>query len=302
MVLIGYTYRMNLRDLHYLQAVAAEKHFGKAALRVHVSQPTLSMQLKKLEEELGVVLFERGRTITTLTAVGAAVLAKAEAILLLEKEMRALAKAAHNPMAGEITLGAFPTLAPYLLPPLMPLLTEHFPALTIRLIEAKTAILIAQLQAGELECALIAAPLDAKGIISEPLFDEPFFLAVGKTHPLSNMPAITLADLEHYPLMLLDEGHCLREQALSVCHRIGAVESASFRATSLEMLRGMVASGRAITLMPALAMQPNDSLIYVPFSKPPTRQIVLAYRASSPRQMLMKKLAELIKNTISFKN
>jgi len=286
---------MNLRDIKYLLAVAEYRHFGKAAEVCHVSQPTLSMQLKKLEETLGVVLFERNNRKVMLTKTGTLVVERARAVEYAVDQMLAAARSAKDPMAGEITLGAFPTLAPYLLPYIMPAITRGFPALSVNLTEEKTDILLTRLGAGQIDCALIALPVHIPGIETIKLFDEPFLLAVSQDHALTRHKNIHTDDLEGHTLLLLDEGHCLREQALSVCQRIGAQESQHFRATSLETLRQMVASGTAMTLMPALAARPTKGVQYLPFIKPPSRQIALCYRKTTARQALMQKLADTIK-------
>lgn len=290
---------MNLRDIKYLLAVAELKHFGRAAAYCNVSQPTLSMQLKKLEESLGVVLFERNNRKVMLTPIGTAVVARAREVQFAVEQMVQAAKGATDPLAGELTLGAFPTLAPYLLPFVMPVITRQFPALSVNLVEEKTDVLLAQLSAGQIDCALIALPVHTPGIEAIKLFNEPFWLAVSEEHMLSKRKSIALDDLEEQTLLLLDEGHCLREQALSVCRRIGAQESQHFRATSLETLRQMVASGSAMTLMPELAIRPTRGVKYVPFSKAPARHIALCYRKTTARGPLIKKLAECIMHTAS---
>ncbi len=290
---------MNLRDIKYLIAVAEHKHFGKAAQVCHVSQPTLSMQVKKLEEELGVAIFERSNRKVMLTAVGEEVLEQAREVLNASERMVQVAKEYSDPFTGEITLGAFPTLAPYLLPLVMPAIRKACPKLTVNLVEEKTDVLLAQLQEGVVDCALLALPVEGRNMEALPLFDEPFHLAVSKTHALAQRKKIDVTDLDGHTLLLLDEGHCLREQALSVCQRIGAKESQRFRATSLETLRQMVASGHAMTLMPELALFKERNVNYIPFTNPPSRHIGLLYRKTSVRRQLMDKLGGIIKQTVS---
>ncbi len=287
---------MNLRDLQYLVSVADHLHFGKAAEACNVSQPTLSMQLKKLEETLGVQLFERTNKSVLLTAIGVDITVRAKRILEESQQLRAAAKAAVNPLSGELRLGIFPTLAPYLLPTLMPMLKKHFPLLNVLLVEEKTAELISQIQEGKMDCALLAMPVDKEAFSTSMLFVEPFVLAVPATHTLAKRASVSLDDLHGESMLLLEEGHCLREQALEVCSTIGVGESNSFRATSLETLRHMVASGNAVTLMPKLSVRSDDALVrYIPFKKPtPSRTIGLFWRKTSPRAALFTQISQMI--------
>ena len=287
---------MNLRDLQYLVAVADTLHFGKAALACHVSQPTLSMQLKKLEEYLGVQLFERTNKKVQLTAIGADIAARARTTLDGAEQIRKLAKAAQNPLAGDVRLGIFPTLAPYLLPSLMPKLSAAFPLVNFLLIEEKTDVLIQMLDRSELDCALLAMPVHHATLEAKRVFDEPFTLAVARQHKLAKRKRVTLEDVRNEPVLLLEDGHCLREQALAVCHRIGVAESQSFRATSLETLRHMVAAGNAVTFIPELAVREDDSAVtYIPFATPaPMRRIGLHWRKTSARLPLFTALTRTI--------
>lgn len=287
---------MNLRDLHYLVTVAETLHFGKAALLCHVSQPTLSMQLKKLEDELGVQLFERTNKQVMLTPIGSAMVARARHVLAEIAQMKQLAATAHDPLAGELRLGLFPTLAPYLLPGLMPPLKSAFPKLELLLVEEKTPTLIAQLEAGQIDVALLAMPVDSDALAHAPLFVEPFLLAVAATHPLAKRKSVRLEDMRDQSVLLLEDGHCLRDQALEVCHMLGIGETNHFRATSLETLRHMVASSRSVTLMPKLATQDgNAALRYIPFaSSAPARHIGLYWRRSCARATLFAAMAQRI--------
>ncbi len=286
---------MNLRDLEYLVTVAEQLHFGKAALVLHVSQPTLSMQLKKLEETLGVQLFERSNKQVMLTDIGRDLAERAQRVLQEAAELKQAARDARDPLAGTLRLGIFPTLAPYLLPTLMPVLTQHFPRLSIQLVEEKTPELVTKLEAGALDAALLAVPVDAPALSYAELFSEPFLLAVAKTHRLAKRKSVTLADMQNETVLLLEDGHCLREQALEVCHLAGVGESAQFRATSLETLRHMVASSDAITLMPKLAARGDHTLAYIPFkSAAPARLIGLYWRTSSARRALFQAMAPLM--------
>ena len=289
---------MNLRDLEYLVAVADHLHFGKAALAVHVSQPTLSMQLKKLEESLGVQLFERSNKRVMLTAIGEEITARARRTLDEAAQLKQAAHAARDPLAGTVRIGIFPTLAPYLLPTLMPVLKAGFPRLSLQLVEEKTPELLSQLAAGRLDAAMLAMPVDEQHLRGIRLFEEPFLLAVSRGHALAARGSITLSDLQGESLLLLEDGHCLRDQALEVCHRAGIGESASFRATSLETLRHMVAaSNSALTLMPALATRADDPLMrYIPFrGVAPSRTIGLYARQTSARSSTFEAMATLIR-------
>lgn len=279
---------MNIRDFQYLVAVAQELHFGRAAELCHVSQPTLSMQLKKLEDTLGVQLFERTNKSVMLTPIGRDIAARTAHILKEIDQIKALASASKDPLAGQIRLGIFPTLAPYIMPSLMPLLRASFPRLNVLLVEEKTPVLIAQLEKGEIDCAILATPVHASGLHFDPLFEEPFLLAVASSHRLAGRKKVELADLEHESMLLLEDGHCLRDQALEVCSWAGTREANNFRATSLETLRHMVAAGGAVTLIPKLAVRDDDTHVnYVPFkTHAPSRSLGLYARKTSARKPL----------------
>lgn len=288
---------MNLRDLHYLVTVADELHFGKAAALCNVSQPTLSMQLKKLEETLGVQLFERDNKHVMLTPIGRDIAARARRTLEEANHIRELAKASRDPLAGEIRMGIFPTLAPYILPSLMPRMQEHFTKLNLLLVEEKTPELIERLQAGRIDCALLAMPVAHNEFASAELFDEPFMLAVSAQHKLAKRKSVGVSDIAQETMLLLEDGHCLREQALEVCHMMGIGEAKNFRATSLETLRHMVAAGNAVTLIPKLAVRAQDTgLRYIPFATPaPFRTIGLYWRKTSGRAVLFEAMAALMR-------
>lgn len=293
---------MNLRDLEYLLAVAEHLHFGKAALAVHVSQPTLSMQLKKLEETLGVQLFERSNKQVMLTPMGVDMVARAQRILNEAAQMRLVAKSAADPLSGILRLGLFPTLAPYLLPTLMPALTTAFPKLAVQLVEEKTPTLLAQLASGALDCALLAMPVETEGLAAASLFQEPFLLAIAADHRLAARKIVTFDDLARESVLLLEDGHCLRDQALEVCNIAGIGEANNFRATSLETLRHMVSSSQAVTLMPQLATRANDPhMRYIPFKSPaPMRKIGLYWRKTSARTPLFAAMAAVMTKNFEF--
>ena len=287
---------MNLRDLKYLVAVADFRHFGRAAEACFISQPTLSMQLKKLEETLGITLIERGKQVM-LTEAGHEIAAKAREILAQADQLIAYAKESNDPLGGELRLGAFPTLAPYLFPLVVPKINMAFPKLKLLLVEEKTNILLSQLKEGKLDAAFIAAPVEESGILAKSLFSEACLLAVPRGHALATKKSVTAEDIASQPILLLDEGHCLRDQALALCQRVGAKETDNFRATSLETLRQMVASGVAVTLMPQLAIgKEHPEIVYIPFyNQAFKRKIMLCTRSHFPRKLLIEKLVSLIR-------
>lgn len=290
---------MNLRDLHYIVAVADLQNFGQAAERCFISQPTLSMQIKKLEESLGIQIFERHPKKVITTEVGNQVVAAARRIIDEAKLIKDIALSAQNPLAGTLRLGAFPTLAPYLFPNLVPKIKAQLPDLRLILIEEKTHLLLEQLSAGELDIALLALPIENEHLQALELFDDAFILATGKNHPLSQFSSIQPQDLDGHSLLLLEEGHCLRGHALQVCQINNAREDQDVRATSLETLRQMVRAGTGITFMPKIAIQSTDDHIrYIPFTAPqPSRQIGLVWRQTYQRQPLINALTNLIKET-----
>lgn len=289
---------MTLRDLEYLVALAETRHFGRAAERCHVSQPTLSTQIRKLEEFLGVVLVERRPRRLALTAAGEAVVLRARRMLQDADDIRTLARASQDPLSGQLKLGLIPTLGPYLLPRIAPRLARALPKLQLMLHEYPTAPLVERVVNGELDLAILALPADTKGLQTRSLFGEAFLIAMPERHRLATRRRLKPADLEGEKLLLLEEGHCLRDQALEVCARAG-VEEQDFRATSLETLRQMVAAGLGITLLPRLAAEgPFASargLAVRPFSPPaPSRVIGAAWRRSSSRGEAIAAICDVI--------
>ena len=289
---------MNLRAVHYLVTLADVRHFSKAAERCHVSQPTLSTQIRKLEDELGVQLVERSPRKVMLTEVGEEVVERARAMLAESDAIRAIARRSKDPHSGTVRIGIFPTLAPYFLPHVVPEIRRRFPRLTLRLFEEKTEDVLNMLQQGRLDAGLLALPIEADQLASRVLFEEPFVLAVPESHALSARKTITLEDLEEEELLLLEDGHCLREQALEVCQLAGAHEKLDFHATSMETLRQMVAAGTGITLMPVMAVKPpvaqTDNLVTRPFTEPePKRTIALVWRKSTALGPFLEELAEI---------
>jgi LysR family hydrogen peroxide-inducible transcriptional activator len=291
---------MNLRDLRYLVALADHKHFGKAAAACFVSQPTLSTQIRKLEDELEVALVERAPRRVMLTPIGRDVAERARRILDEVSELKESARRTKDPEAGSVRLGLFPTLGPYLLPHVIPQIRARFPRLELLLVEEKTEVILRQLREGKLDAGVLALPLHDDSLHQELLFDEPFVLAVPQSHALAKRETIRMKDLAHETLLLLEDGHCLRDQALDVCELAGAGEKTGFRATSLETLRQMVAANVGITLLPVLAVQPpvprSGNVRLVPFKAPaPHRQIAMVWRKSSAMDAFLVELARLLK-------
>lgn len=291
---------MNLRALNYLVALAEYKHFGRAAEACFVSQPTLSTQLKRLEEELGVQLVERNPRRVMLTPAGEQVVARAQDVLKQVDDIKEIARRTRDPEAGSLRLGIFPTLGPYLLPHVLPEIRARFPRLELLLYELKTEQLLQRLRDGKLDAGILALPVPTEGLEVCELFEEPFVLALPKGHRLTEKQDIGLADLREGPVLLLEDGHCLRDQALEVCQLVGAEEKTGFRATSLETLRQMVASGLGVTLLPTLAVQPpvpkTERLVLRRLPDPaPSRKLALIWRQSSGLGELLGKLTAVIR-------
>lgn len=292
---------MNLRALQYFVKLADLRHFSKAAEACHVSQPTLSTQIMKLEEELGVQLVERSPKNIMLTPVGEEIANRARLVLSDIDQIRAVARRSGNPADGVLRLGLFPTLAPYLLPHVVPTLRKRYPNLRLQMAEEKTDDILRMLRQGQLDAALLALPINGEGLELEVLFEEPFVLALPGKHPLAERGHITIDDLEGAELLLLEEGHCLRDHALEVCALADAHERVDFHATSMETLRQMVAADVGITLMPLLAVKPpiaeTGNIVIRRFDKPaPSRTIALVWRGSSAISGFLRELAESFRN------
>jgi LysR family transcriptional regulator, hydrogen peroxide-inducible genes activator len=310
---------MNLRELKYLVTLAEELHFHKAAARCFVSQPTLSGQIKKLEEELGVLLIDRSNRQVVMTDAGRAVAEQARVVLSHSKILKEIAQSFQDSMISEIQLGLIPTVAPYLLPRIMSPLKQQFPNLKLWLHERQTHVLLDKLRNAELDLLILALPVDTKEFSELVLFEEPFWLAVSKQNKLSKKKQVHLKDLNHQEILLLEEGHCLREHALDICYTAGASEFNSFHATSLETLRHMVGEGMGMTLLPELAVlrstqsinsdstnnkhkcdikykiSDHTNISYIPFAKPvPTRQIGMVFRKGSYREKIYQQIAQVI--------
>lgn len=289
--------RPSVRQLEYLLAVSDTLHFRRAAEAEGVTQPALSAQIQALEEVLGVQLFERTRRKVLPTAAGRAVAARARVVLQALDALVDAARADSAPLAGPLRLGVIPTIAPYLLPRILPGLRAEFPEMVLFLREEFTDTLLERLSQGELDLALLALPVDGAELESLPLFNDDFLLAVHGRHPLAKKKRVVERDLDGEDVLLLEDGHCLRTQALAVCSRAGAKEATRVRATSLGTLVQMVAGGLGVTLLPELSVaveaRSARGLVVVPFEDPaPTRQVGLVWRRASPRGAEFARLGE----------
>lgn len=254
---------MNLRALEYLMALKEQKNFVRASEVCHVSQPALSIQIKKLEEELGAVLLERNPKGFRFTPAGEEVLKRARVILVTADEIRRLAEVWHDPYAGQLSIGAFPTLAPYYFPQIIDHLVDAYPNLRFNLVEEKTQVLIERLHAGLLDAAFLAAPVPDDSLEHGDLFTEAFLLGVSLKHRWSKRSIVDPTDLAGQPLLLLEEGHCLRGQALDYCSQNALNEALNFRASSMETLLQMIAMGRAVSFVPECVARSNPSIHYL---------------------------------------
>lgn len=296
---------MNLRDLEYLVAVADHGHFGRAAEACYVSQPTLSTQIKKLEAELGVELVERSPRKVAMTAAGEEIVRSARAILVEVDDIHAIAERSADPESATLRIGLFPTLAPYLLPHVVPSLHDRFPKLELLLSEEKTEVVLDRLRGGKLDAGVLALPIRDDGLTIDPLFDEDFALAVPVDHRLAaGGDGVGTEVLARERVLLLEEGHCLRDQALEVCSLAGATERRDFRATSLETLRQMVAAGVGLTLLPELAVRPpvppSPHVAVRHFAAPaPSRRIALVSRRTSVHRGLLEQVAEVLRRSVA---
>ena len=290
---------IKLKDLRYLVAVADTRHFGKAAERCFVSQPTLSAQLRKLEEYLGVVLVERQPRQALLTPAGADIVALARRIVEASDEVVEIARTHRDPLAGRLRIAFLPTIGPYLLPGIAPRLHKALPRLELMFYEYQTAPMLERLHAGDIDMGVLALPVGLDGLVAQPLYDEPFVVAAPARHPLAARKEVRIEDLRGVTLLLLEEGHCLRDQALDVCNRVAVQENQNFRATSIETLRQMVAVDAGVTLLPELATRgayaTARGVVVRPFAKPaPVRRIGAIWRKSSPRTAALTAITRLI--------
>jgi LysR family transcriptional regulator, hydrogen peroxide-inducible genes activator len=285
---------MTLTELKYIVAVARERHFGRAAEACFVSQPTLSVAIKKLEDELGTLLFERRSNEITLTPVGERIIAQAQRVLDDAAQIKEIAKQGKDPLNGPLRLGVIYTIGPYLLPALVRQLLKDAPKMPLLLNENLTVKLIEMVKNGEVDVAILALPLPDTGMMIQPVYDEPFMVAIPKGHPWVARKAIPSEDLKSETMLLLGTGHCFRDQVLEVCPELSRFSVAAegmqktFEGSSLETIRQMVASGVGVTVMPITSVpekMPRDSLIdYKPFKAPaPDRRVVLMWRKSFTR-------------------
>ena len=296
---------MTLTELKYIVAVARERHFGKAAEACFVSQPTLSVAVKKLEEELDVKLFERSANEVAVTPLGEEIVRQAQSVLEQAANIKDIAKRGKDPLAGPLKLGVIYTIAPYLLPDVVRQVITHSPQMPLMLQENFTVKLLEMLRTGEIDCAILAEPFPDTGLAVAPLYDEPFYAAIPMTHPLAKKDSVTTEELKSETMLLLGNGHCFRDHVLEVCPEFARFSSdaegirKSFEGSSLETIKYMVAAGMGITLVPRLSV-PREALedrkrrhedIYVKYlpvqdgkgALPPTRRVVLAWRRSFTR-------------------
>ena len=280
--------RPTLRQFEYFVALAERLNFRRAAESCFVSQPSLSAQIAQLEALLGIKLFERDRRGASLTEAGRALLPGAKETLASCDRIGQLARSLGAPLTGPLRLGIIPTIGAYLLPKVLPAVSESFPELQVFLREDMTGRLLEQLEEGKLDLLLLAIDIDLGGVATQPLFSDPFVLAVPESDELAGSREVSLSDLEGRNVLLLDDGHCLREQTLPLCESAGAGELAGFRASSLGTITQMVASGLGITLLPELAVEREAAAVpglrVISFGADgPSRSVGLAWRANSPR-------------------
>lgn len=296
---------MTLTELKYIVAVARERHFGRAAEACFVSQPTLSVAIKKLEDELGVTIFERGGTEVGVTNIGLQLVSQAQKVLEESASLKEIARLGHDPLAGPLRVGVIYTIGPYLLPRLVPEQIERTPQMPLILQENFTHRLVELLRQGEIDCAIMALPIQEAGLVLQPLYDEQFVVVVPTSHPWARRESISSSDLKQQNMLLLGAGHCFRDQVLEVCPELSRFAAASegiqrtFEGSSLETIRHMVAAGIGITVMPKSAVQAfdrnNKLLTYVPFEEPiPERRVVLAWRKSFTRTAAIHALTSAI--------
>lgn len=283
---------MTLTELKYIVAVARERHFGRAAEACFVSQPTLSVAVKKLEEELDIKIFERGANEVSVTPLGEQIVRQAQQVIEQAAAIKEIAKLGKDPVSGPLRLGVIYTIGPYLLPDLVKQAIARVPQMPLVLQENFTAKLLDMLRTGELDCAILAEPFPDTGLATAQLYDEPFMAAVPTTHPMARRQSVSAEELKNETMLLLGTGHCFRDHVLEVCPEYARFSSAtegirkSFEGSSLETIKYMVASGMGVTVVPQLSVpkEPQDHVHYLSFTPPvPTRRVVLAWRRTFPR-------------------
>ena len=294
---------IKIRDLQYLDAVARHQHFGRAAEACFVSQPTLSGQIMKLEERLGLMLIERHRKRVMLTPAGEALISRARAVLRAAEDFEDTAKALSEPLSGDFHLGLIPTISPYLLPHIMAPLGRDLPTVNFYLHENQTHVLLQELDEGKLDVVILSWLDSIENVERYNLYSEPLVLATPRDQPLAKLDTASLKDLDGQLVLTLEDGHCLRDETLDYCFTAGAREDQRFQATSLETLRYMVASGLGITLMPQLAVRHADEaqgLHYVPFGDPPpSRTICLLVRPNYSRMEAVRAMVASIRQAMT---
>ncbi len=281
---------MTLTDLRYLVALAHERHFGRAAEKCHVSQPTLSVAIKKVEDELGIQLFERSAAEVKITETGRRIVAQAEKVLMEAGQIQEIAAAGKDPLAGPLRVGVIYTIGPYLLPRLIPRVHQLAPRMPLIIQENYTTRLAEALKRGELDVIIISLPFEEAGIVAQPVYDEPFRVLIPAEHPWKNSESIDPDQLANDQLLLLGAGNCFRDQVLEVCphcRNVGGLQR-TLEGSSLETIRHMVATGLGVTVLPSSAadeMTLQNQLVAVrPFAEPqPVRRVALAWRVTYPR-------------------
>ena len=290
---------MNIRDLEYLVALSEFKHFRRAADSCNVSQPTLSGQIRKLEDELGIILLERTSRKVLFTQAGLALVDQAKSVLREVKVLKEMASNQGKEMSGPLHVGILPTLGPYLSPIIVPTMKETFPELELYLYELQTSQMVDQLSAGQLDCGILAFVKESEPFIEVPLFNEEILLAVSDKHEWAKEKQLPISVLKDKELLFLDDGHCLRTQTLDYCLSVGAKESAHFKATNLETLRNMVAANVGISLIPKFAAKDTSGVKYISFCNPtPFRAVGLIYRPGSPLRTRYERLAKGIEEVM----
>ncbi len=283
---------MTLTELKYIVAVARERHFGRAAEACFVSQPTLSVAVKKLEDELDVKIFERGGAEVSVTPLGEQIVRQAQQVIEQAAAIKEIAKLGKDPVSGPLRLGVIYTIGPYLLPDLVRQAIDRVPQMPLMLQENFTSKLLEMLRTGELDCAILAEPFPDAGLAVAPLYDEPFLAAVPASHPLARRKQISAEELKAETMLLLGTGHCFRDHVLEVCPEYARFASAaegirkSFEGSSLETIKYMVASGMGVTVVPQLSVpkETQPHIRYIRFSPPaPMRRVVLTWRRTFPR-------------------
>jgi LysR family hydrogen peroxide-inducible transcriptional activator len=288
----------SLKQLEYLTALAETEHFGKAAELCNVTPSTLSAGIRELEDLLGVPIAERTKRVVLMTDLGREIATRAGALIRDAEDLMGLAAAHHEPMTGDMVLGVIPTIGPFLLPLVLPRLGAAYPDLRIFLREERTADLLSRLRAGSIDAALIALPYETEGLMARPLFDDGFLFACPPDHPQAARRRITDADLAAQPLLLLEEGHCLRGHALDACRLAGSAARVQFEATSIHTLVQMVAAGIGVTLLPEMAVAANitagTNIRLLPLAEAAVRHVGLVWRRASPRAREFELLARMI--------